>query len=114
MANAMTDPMNDIAIVGGCGHVGLALSIALADRGASVAIFDIDAEAVATVSAGRLPFREPGAAEPLARALADGRLRASTNAAVVAGADAVIVVIGTPVDDHFNPDPHTVSRAIGQ
>src|SRR3954469_21327589 len=106
--------MNEIAIVGGCGHVGLGLAIAFADRGASVAVFDIDEEAVATVAAGRLPFREPGAAEPLARALAAGRLVVSTDASVVAGADAVVIVIGTPVDAHFNPDPHAVSRAISQ
>jgi len=110
----MATAMNDIAIVGGCGHVGLGLAIAFADRGASVAVFDIDDEAVATVAAGRLPFREPGAAEPLARALAAGRLVVSTDASVVAGADAVVIVIGTPVDTHFNPDPHAVSRAISQ
>ena len=110
----MATAMNDIAIVGGCGHVGLALAIAFADRGASVAAFDIDQDAVATVAAGRLPFREPGAAEPLARVVQDGRLVASTDASVVAGADAVVVVIGTPVDGHFNPDPHAVARAIDQ
>ena len=118
MANAMNDPMNDpmheVAVVGGCGHVGLPLAIALADRGASVTIFDINADAVAVVCAGGLPFREPGAVEPLARVLEDGRLRASTDPAVVAGADAVVVVIGTPVDDHLNPDPHAVTRAISQ
>src|SRR3954463_4818761 len=106
--------MNEIAIVGGCGHVGLGLAIAFADRGASVAVFDIHEEAGATVAAGRLPFREPGAAEPLARVLADGRLVVSTDASVVAGADAVVIVIGTPVDTHFNPDPDAVSRAISQ
>ena len=104
----------DVAIVGGCGHVGLPLAIAFADRGASVAVFDINEEAVATVCAGRLPFLEPGAAEPLARVLADGRLGASTDPGVVAGADAVVIVIGTPVDAHLNPDPHAVSRAISQ
>jgi UDP-N-acetyl-D-mannosaminuronic acid dehydrogenase len=114
MANAMNHPMNDIAVVGGCGHVGLPLAIAFADRGLSVEIFDIDADAVAAVCAGQLPFREPGAAEPLARAVADGRLRASTDAAGVGVADAVVIVIGTPVDAHFNPDPHAVTRAISQ
>ena len=31
----------DIVIIGGCGHVGLPLAIALADRGAWVGIFDV-------------------------------------------------------------------------
>jgi len=104
----------DVAIVGGCGHVGLPLAIAFADRGASVAIFDINEEAVSTVAAGRLPLLEPGAAEPGERVLAYGRLTASTDTGVVAGADAVVIVIGTPVDAHLNPDPHAVSRAISQ
>ena len=110
----MAGPGTDVAIVGGCGHVGLPLAIAFADRGASVAVFDINEEAVSTVSAGRLPFLEPGASEPLARVLANGRLAASTDPAVVADADAVVIVIGTPVDAHLNPDPHAVSRAISQ
>jgi UDP-N-acetyl-D-mannosaminuronic acid dehydrogenase len=105
---------NDVVVVGGCGHVGLPLAIALADRGSTVGIYDINAEAVATVSAGRLPFLEPGAQEPLERALADGRLRASTDPAIVSDADTVVIVIGTPVDAHLNPDPHSVSLAISQ
>src|ERR1700744_6507776 len=51
----------DIAVIGGCGHVGLPLAIAFADRGARVVIFDVSEEAAATVNAGQLPFDEPGA-----------------------------------------------------
>jgi UDP-N-acetyl-D-mannosaminuronic acid dehydrogenase len=83
----------DVAIVGGCGHVGLPLAIALASRGASVTCYDIDAAAVAAVTDGRLPFAEPGAALPLRRAIGDGALRATTDPAVVGTAEHVIVVI---------------------
>src|SRR5947208_12779071 len=102
--------MDEIAIVGGCGHVGLGLAIAFADRGASVAIFDIDDDAVACVSAGRLPFREPGAAEPLARVLAAGRLVVSTDASVVAGADTLVIEIGTRVATHLHS--HSVAHSL--
>jgi UDP-N-acetyl-D-mannosaminuronic acid dehydrogenase len=102
----------DVCVVGGCGRVGLPLGIALAARGRSVVLYDIDAAAVETVNAGTMPFAEEGAAAPLAEALASGRLRATTDAAGVGLADALIVVVGTPVDQHLNPDLGAVPRAI--
>lgn len=105
---------HDVVVVGGCGHVGLPLAIALSSRGLRVAIQDIAADAVETVLAGNLPFREDGAAEPLAEALAAGRLSATTDPSVIGRADAVIVVVGTPVDEHLNPDPYAVGRALRQ
>ncbi len=102
----------DVAVIGGCGHVGLPLAIALADRGARVGIYDISDGAVAAVNAGRLPFAEPGAAEMLQRATAAGRLHATADAAVVSTAEHVIMVIGTPVDAHLNPDRAAVLNAL--
>jgi len=103
----------DVVVIGGCGHVGLPLSIALADRGARVAVHDVDEAAVALVNRGGMPFDEPGAEEPLRAALAAGRLLASTDPAITRLADTVVVVIGTPIDEHLNPDPHAIPRALG-
>ena len=102
----------DVCVVGGCGRVGLPLGIALASRGLSVVLYDIDAAAVDLVNAGTLPFAEEGAAAPLAEALAAGRLRATTDASSVGLAEALIVVVGTPVDEHLNPDLGAVPRAL--
>ena len=102
----------DVVVVGGCGHVGLPLAIAFADRGAQVTVYDIDPAATGLVSSGRLPFQEPGAAPLLERAVADGRLAASSDPAVVSTAEHVIVVVGTPVDEHLNPDQQAVPRAL--
>ena len=102
----------DVVIVGGCGHVGLPLAIALADRGARVAVFDINPAAVNAVSGGHMPFQEPGAAVILQRVVDAGRLVASTDAAIVGTAENVIVVVGTPVDEHLNPDQQAVPRAL--
>jgi len=101
----------DIAIVGGCGRVGLPLGIAFADRGLTVALYDINDEAVRLVQSGRMPFDEPKAQELLPRLLED-RLRATTDPSVVGQAETVIVVIGTPVDEHLNPDPGAVVRTV--
>jgi len=102
----------DVCVVGGCGRVGLPLGIALASRGRSVVLYDIDAAAVDLVNAGTLPFAEEGAAEPLAEALAAGRLRATTEPSSVGEAEALVVVVGTPVDEHLNPDLGAVPRAL--
>jgi UDP-N-acetyl-D-mannosaminuronic acid dehydrogenase len=109
----MDDVRNDVVVVGGCGRVGLPLAIAFARSGARTAIYDVSDAAVKLVNDGTLPFDEPGAAEPLRRAVADGLLTASTDAALVGTADAVVVVLGTPVDEHLNPDPRAIPRALG-
>jgi UDP-N-acetyl-D-mannosaminuronic acid dehydrogenase len=103
----------DVVVIGGCGHVGLPLAIAFADRGANVAIYDINPDAVCRVSQGHMPFDEPGAQPMLERAVAGQRLSASTDPAVVGTAEHVIVVIGTPVDEHLNPDQQAITKALG-
>ncbi len=64
------------------------------------------------MNAGRLPFDEPGAAPLFERAVASGRLRASTDPSVVGTAEHVVVVIGTPVDEHLNPNQTAIPRAL--
>ena len=103
---------HDVVVVGGGGHVGLPLAIALADRGSKVAVYDIDAATVKTIMGGVVPFKEPGAQEVLARVISEGRFTASTDPAVVGTAEHVVVVIGTPVDEHLNPDPNAIPLAL--
>ncbi len=102
----------DVVVIGGGGHVGLPLAVAFADRGARVAVYDVSESAVECVNAGKLPFDEPGAAPLLERAVASGRLLASTDPAVVGSAEHVVVVIGTPVDEHLNPDQTAIPKAL--
>jgi UDP-N-acetyl-D-mannosaminuronic acid dehydrogenase len=103
---------NDVVVVGGCGHVGLPLGIALADQGASVLVYDVSEAAVAMVNDAVLPFDEPGAADKLKAAVASGSLRATTDPSAVGEAENVVIVIGTPVDEHLNPDPQAIPRAL--
>jgi UDP-N-acetyl-D-mannosaminuronic acid dehydrogenase len=103
----------DVVVIGGCGHVGLPLALAFADRGANVGIYDVSEAAVAAVNSGQMPFAEPGADEVLQRVLAEGRLHASADPAVVGSAEHVVVVIGTPVDEHLNPDQNAIPKALG-
>lgn len=103
----------DIVVVGGCGHVGLPLGLAFADQGLQVALFDINRESVDLVNSGRLPFDEPGGADVLHRVAGRG-LEASVDPAILGTAECVVVVIGTPVDEHLNPDPQAVPRTLEQ
>lgn len=92
-----------ICVVGGAGHVGLPLSLVLADVGFHVDILDIDREALETIRSGRMPFLEEGGEEMLARILPTGRLQMGGDPAVVGRADAVVCIIGTPVDEYLSP-----------
>ena len=98
-------------VIGGCGRVGLPLGLAFADRGLRVTLFDLNQAAVDTVARGVLPFSEPGADEVLAR-VAGTLLQASTDPRCISAAENVVIVIGTPVDEHLNPDPLSVPKAI--
>ncbi|MEY2418673.1 MAG: UDP-N-acetyl-D-mannosaminuronic acid dehydrogenase [Actinomycetota bacterium] len=100
----------DLVIVGGCGRVGLPLGLAFADRGLSVALYDVNERAVGQVANGEMPFQEDGAEEVLARV--GKNLVATMDASDVARAEHVIVVIGTPVDEHLDPRPTAVPDAI--
>jgi len=103
---------NDVVIIGGCGRVGLPLGLAMASRGLSVTLCDINVAAVEMVNSGRMPFAEEGADGLLVSVLAAGAVRATVDAACVAGSEHLIVVVGTPMDEDLKPDLTTVSLAL--
>ncbi len=104
--------VDKIVVIGGCGHVGLPLALALADSGLEVISYDTNSEVVTLVNGGQLPFIEPGADPVLHRVLTNGAFRANSDPSCISEATILIVVIGTPVDEHLNPNPETVLRAI--
>ena len=101
----------NVVVVGGCGHVGLPLSIALANSGHSVKAFDISATAVSKVNGGKAPFWEPSLDDGLSTALHNG-FNATLESSCIKSAEIVIVIVGTPLDVHLNPDPNAVVKAV--
>lgn len=93
----------DVCVIGGCGHVGLPLSIGFAMRGKRVAIFDTDQNSSAKVARGEMPFTEENGKRDLRAALASGRLVVESKPGVVAESDAVVLVVATPIDSHLSP-----------
>jgi UDP-N-acetyl-D-mannosaminuronic acid dehydrogenase len=99
----------DVCVVGGCGHVGLPLAITFAAEGQNVSVYDVNPQAIETVCSGRMPFLESGAEAVLKRVIGS-TLHVANDPALVSAARFVIVVIGTPVDEHLNPTFHAMRR----
>jgi UDP-N-acetyl-D-mannosaminuronic acid dehydrogenase len=104
----------DVCVVGGGGHVGLPLSLALAEAGLRVAVYDTNEQTVERISRGEMPFRETGADELLAQILPTQRLSLTSDPSVMRGAPVVVVVIGTPIDEFLNPSMTLFDRVIDQ
>jgi UDP-N-acetyl-D-mannosaminuronic acid dehydrogenase len=102
----------DAVVIGGGGHVGLPLAIMLSSRGVKTAIYDISKSAVERINAGKMPFWEPGAEKLLQESIESKKLSASTDPSVTGETDSLIVVIGTPVDEHLNPNPQAITLAL--
>jgi len=112
--SAAAGPVVDVAVVGGGGHVGLPLSLALAEAGLRVAVYDTNEATVARIARGEMPFRETGADELLAQVLPTERLTLTSDPSVLRGAAVVIVVIGTPIDEFLNPSMTLFDRVMDQ
>lgn len=93
----------DIAILGGFGHVGLPLGIALAQTGRRVVLIDIDKKAYNVIASGRMPFMEEDGEYKLRQVL-NKTLFLSLDEAELAKSRYVVIVLGTPVDEHLNPN----------
>jgi UDP-N-acetyl-D-mannosaminuronic acid dehydrogenase len=105
----MRDFQYDVCVVGGCGHVGLPLAITFAHKGLNVSVYDINDRAIALARSGRMPFLEE-AAEPILKQVVGRKLEIANDPGLVSRSQAVVVVIGTPVDEHLNPTFHTMQR----
>ena len=102
----------NIVVVGGCGHVGLPLAVALSANGTKVSSYDVNQSAVSLVNSGVTPFFENGLEQLLNQELAAQRFNATTDMSVIGSADIIIVVIGTPVDEHLNPNPASIRKVL--
>ena len=87
MVHADTTGVLDVVVLGGGGHVGLPLSLALADAGLRVGIFDINEATLDRIGRGEMPFLENGADKLLPKVLETGRLELSTSAAMIERAE---------------------------
>ena len=92
----------DVCVIGGCGRVGLPLSIAFADKGLNVVIYDLDKDRRDKVKSGIMPFFEEGSEEKLKRVIGKN-LKVVNSPYSITQTRCIIVTIGTPVEEHLNP-----------
>jgi len=93
----------DVTVVGGAGHVGVPLVLALVEAGLRVNVNDLNERSLDILKGGRLPFLEDGAEAVLAKALAEKRLVFTGTPDHISTKGPVIVTIGTPIDEFLNP-----------
>jgi UDP-N-acetyl-D-mannosaminuronic acid dehydrogenase len=101
-----------VAVIGGGGHVGLPLALTFAEAGLRTVIYDIDHDKVEQIRRGVMPFAEEGAQELLRRALDRGLLEVSHTAELLSACRFLVLVIGTPVDQHLTPSFMTMRRVV--
>ena len=102
----------DLTIIGGGGHVGLPLALAFVDAGLRVLVHDINETVLETIGRGEMPHLEYDAQPLLDSALASGRFFLSSDLSDVPGGGAIVVTIGTPVDEFLNPVHKVVKKCI--
>ena len=89
----------DVCVIG-LGRVGLPLALCFADAGLRVLGVDKDADRLESLRAGRMPFKEPGTDELLARVSLD----LSPHASDAAQAQSIVLTLGTPMLSHIEID----------
>ena len=94
-------PDKSIVVVG-LGYVGLPLALTAAERGLEVAGFDINKEHIARLRAGKTHFRSTEVNEKVSQLYR--KIEWDTYPKIITNADAAIICVPTPVDEHHKPD----------
>ena len=80
----------------GTGYLGATHAACMSSLGFEVIGVDVDAAKIELLTAGRVPFYEPGLEDLLQKEIASGRLTFSTDFSAIADADVHFICVGTP------------------
>jgi UDPglucose 6-dehydrogenase len=80
----------------GTGYLGATHAACMSSLGFEVIGVDVDSAKIELLTAGRVPFYEPGLEELLQKEIASGRLTFSTDFSAIADADVHFICVGTP------------------
>ena len=102
-----------IAVVG-LGYVGVPVMCYFAKKGFDVVGIDIDASKVEKINSGNCPIegKEPGLKELFHEVYPSGKMRATLDFSEVAGADAVLISVDTPIDQKMAPNYKSLRAAV--
>jgi UDP-N-acetyl-D-mannosaminuronic acid dehydrogenase len=104
--------MTESVAVVGLGRVGLPLALSFADRGLPVIGVERRDAVLDQIAAGRMPFRETGTQELLERVLDSGRFERTKTVQDAAGADHIVLTLGTPSHVHIEIDVSEIRSVI--
>jgi len=93
----------------GLGYVGLPLALTAVKAGYPVLGFDVDAQRVARINAGETVIKHIDGAL-LAGAFRSGAFMATADSSLLAGVDAILICVPTPLTRHRDPDLSFVSE----
>lgn len=96
----------------GLGYVGLPTAVGLAHHGTRVVGFDVSAHRLAAIREQTVDLT-PADRERLTTSLNNELLMLTDHADVLRHADAIIICVPTPVDDHLSPDLTALRAACG-
>ncbi len=99
----------DVAVIG-AGYVGIPHAVTFAEAGCSVLVVDVVDELVERLNRGESHI-EDISSERLAAVVKQGKLRATTDYGEVAGCDAVVIAVPTPLSHQREPDLSIVEAA---
>jgi UDPglucose 6-dehydrogenase len=80
----------------GTGYLGATHAACMSSLGFEVIGIDVDPAKIALLTAGRVPFYEPGLEDLLQQEIASGRLTFTTDFNAIADADVHFICVGTP------------------
>ena len=93
-----------VCIVGGAGHIGTPLGLALCSKGYNVILIDKHTENIKKINQGIMPFVEEGCAKLLRKMIKKKKIFATNKLDITKKCKYIIVCLGTPVDNKFNPN----------
>ena len=97
----------------GTGYLGATHAACMSSLGFEVIGVDVDAAKISLLTAGRVPFYEPGLEDLLRQEIASGRLTFSTDFKAIADADVHFICVGTPQrEDSLAADLKFVDAAL--
>jgi UDP-N-acetyl-D-mannosaminuronic acid dehydrogenase len=101
----------NVAVVG-LGRVGLPLALCFADRGLDVIGVEREQSVLEQIAAGRMPYRETGTQELLEQVQASNRLQTTRSVQDAAGADHIVLTLGTPAHVHIEIDMSQIKQVV--
>lgn len=95
---------NKIIIIGGAGHVGAPLGIALSSKGYDVTLLDINTKFIKMLNNGQMPFIEDKCESLLKKSLKSKKIFATNDFDQIRNNKFIIVAIGTNIKKNFDPE----------